>query len=111
MSTITIPRPDVTLEEVADVLRQGLAAKYHVLPGVGINWNPVGNVRPNHADSIVVRPGANRFIRAQVKLSRDSTTTTLHVSPGGLTLTSRLTNRFGLERKVLQVLHDAPKLR
>ncbi|MDQ2894368.1 MAG: hypothetical protein M3Y09_01775 [Actinomycetota bacterium] len=110
MSTVTIAR-DVTTEEVADALRHGLAPKYNVLPGVGINWNPVGNVRANHPDSIVVRPGSNRFIRTQVKLSRGPGATTLHVSPGGLTLTSRLTNRLGLDRKVLRVLRDAPSLR
>lgn len=111
LTTITLARPDVSTEEVADALRQGLAPKYNVLPGVGINWNPVGNVRANHPDSIVVRPGSNRFIRTQVKLSRDSGETTLHVSPGGLTLTARLTNRLGLDRKVLRVLRDAPNLR
>jgi hypothetical protein len=111
MSTITLTRPDVTIEQVADALRQGLDPKYNVLSGVGVNWNPVGDVRPNHPDSIVIRPGANRFIRTQVKLSRDSGATTLHVSPGGLTATSRLTNRFGLDRKVLQALRDAPTLR
>ncbi len=111
MSTVTVARPNVTTEEVADALRAGLGPKYNVLRGVGINWNPIGDVRPNHPDSIVVRPGSNRFIRTPVKLSRDSRATALRVSPGGLTLTSRLTNRFGLERKVLQVLHDAPNLR
>jgi hypothetical protein len=110
MTTVTVARPDVSTEEVADALRAGLGSKYNVLPGVGVNWNPVGNVRSNHPDSIVVRPGSNRFIRAQVRLSRDSKATTLHVRPGGLTLTSQLTNRFGIERKVLQALHDAPNL-
>jgi hypothetical protein len=111
MPTVTVPRSDVTTAEVADALRQGLTPKYNVLAGVGINWNPVGDVRPNHPDSIVIRPGANRFIRTQVKLSRDCGATTLHVSPGGLTATSRLTNLFGLDRKVLQVLRNAPNLR
>jgi hypothetical protein len=111
MSTVMLARPDVTIEEVADALRQGLAPKYNVLSGVGINWNPIGDVRPNHPDCIVVRPGSNRFIRTQVKLSRGSGTTTLHVSPGGLSLTSRLTNLFGIEQKVLRVLRDAPTLR
>jgi hypothetical protein len=110
MSTITVHRSDVTSDEVTDALRQGLGPKYNVLPGVGINWNPVGNPRPDHPDSIVVRPGSNRFLRAQVKLSRSSGETTLHVSPGGLSLVPRLTNRLGIERKILQVLHDAPSL-
>jgi hypothetical protein len=111
MSTITVARADLSTEEVADTLRQGLGPKYNVLPGVAINWNPFGDVRASHPDSIVVRPGANRFIRAQVRLSRDSQTTTLHVSPGGVGPVPRLTNRFGLERKVLRVLRDEANLR
>jgi hypothetical protein len=110
MSTVTVARSDVSTAEVADALRQGLAPKYNVLPGVGVNWNPIGDVRPNHPDSIVIRPGANRFIRTQVRLSRDSRATKLHVSPGGVTATARLTNLFGLDRKVLQVLRNAPNL-
>jgi hypothetical protein len=110
MSTVTIARPNVTTAEVADALRQGLDSKYNVLPGVGVNWNPIGDVRPNHPDSIVIRPGANRFIRTQVRLSRDPRATKLHVSPGGVTATARLTNLFGLDRKVLQVLRNAPNL-
>jgi hypothetical protein len=111
MSTITIPRSDVTIEEVADALRQGLGPKYNVLPGMGINWNPVGDARPGHPDTIVVRPGSNRFFRAQVKLVRDSGETTLHVSPGGITAPPRIANRLGIVRKVVQALHDAPSLR
>ena len=110
MSTVTVAKPDLSTEEVADALRHGLGPKYNVLVGVRINWNPVGEVRPSHPDSIVVRPGANRFIRAQVRLSRDSETTTLHVSPGGVGPVPRLTNRFGLERRVLRVLRDAQTL-
>ncbi len=111
MATITVPRPNVITEEVADALRAGLGQRYNVLPGVGINWNPVGNARANHPDSIVVGTGSNKLFRAQVKISRGPAETQLHVSPGGLTPPFRLTNRFGIERKVLQVLHDAPNLR
>jgi hypothetical protein len=110
MATITIPRPDVTIEEVTDALRQGLDPKYNVLPGMGINWDPVGNARPGHPDTIVVRPGSNRFFRAQVKLVRNCGETTLHVSPGGIGPVPRISNRFGIVRKVLQALHDAPRL-
>jgi hypothetical protein len=40
MSTITVPRSDVTSDEVADVLRQGLGARYDILPGKGIKLEP-----------------------------------------------------------------------
>jgi hypothetical protein len=43
MFSITVPRSDVTSDEVADALRQGHDARYNVLPGTGVNcWNPVG---------------------------------------------------------------------
>lgn len=106
MSTVTVPRPDVTIDEVTDALRHGLGPKYTVLPGTRINWNPVGNPRPNHPHTIVVGTGSNRLFRAQVKLSRGSGETRLHVSPGGLSLL-RLTNRLGIARKARQVLLDA----
>jgi hypothetical protein len=111
MPTITIPRSDLTSQEVADALRHGLAPKYHVLPGTAVNWNPVGHPRPDHADTIVVGTGSDRFFRAQVKISRAASGTMLHVSPGGLSLGPRLMNRLGIVRTVLRVLHDAPSLR
>jgi hypothetical protein len=110
MSTITVPRADVTSDEVADVLRQGLGARYNVLPGKGINWNPAGGPRPDHPDTIVVGTGSTRLFRAQVRISQDAGETILHVSPGGLGW-PRVPNRLWIARKVLQVLHAAPSLR
>jgi hypothetical protein len=110
MSTITVARPDVTTEEVADALRARLGPKYNVLPGMALSWNPLGSPRPDHPDTIVVGTGPNRLFRAQVKISPGSPETQLHVRAGGLGW-PRLTNRFGIERKVLQVLRDAPNLR
>src|ERR1022692_887974 len=100
MFTITGPRPDVTAEEAADALRQGPGPRYNVLPGVGVNWNPVGNPRPNHPDSVVVGTGSNRLFRAQVRISRRPGDTILHVSPGGVSLPPRLINRFWIARRV-----------
>jgi len=111
MFAITVPRSDVTSDEVADALRQGLGSRYNVLPGKGINWNPVGGPRPDHPDTIVVGTGSTRLFRAQVRISHDSGETFLHVSPGGLTLPLRLTNRLWIARKVGQVLRAAPSLR
>src|ERR1035437_10217509 len=78
MSTITIPRPEVTTEEVSEVLRRGLGPRYNVLPGKGMNWNPVGNPRAHLPDKIVVGTGSTRLFRAQVTVSRDSGQTSLH---------------------------------
>jgi hypothetical protein len=111
MSTITVPRPDITSEDVADTLRRGLGRRYNVLLDTGVNWNPVGGPRGGQSDTIVVGVGSNRLMRAQVRLSHDSGKTVLHVNPGGLSLVPRLTNLFGVARKVRRVLQAAPSLR
>jgi hypothetical protein len=111
MLSITVSRPDLTAEEVADALRQGLGRTYNVLPGEAKNWNPVGSPRPNHPDSVVVGTGSNRLFRAQVRLSRRPGETILHVSPGGIGPAPRLINGLWIVRKVLKVLRAAPSLR
>jgi hypothetical protein len=111
MFSITVPRSDVTSDEVADALRRGLGARYNVLPGTGVNWNPVGGPRPDHPGTIVIGIGSTRLFRAQVRISHDGGETILRVSPGGVTLLPRLTNRVWIARKVIQVLRAAPNLR
>jgi hypothetical protein len=110
MSTITVTRTDVSNEEVTDVLRRGLGARYHVLPATARNWNPVGDPRPDHPNSIVVGIGSTRLFRAQVRISHDSGQTQLHVGTGGLSMVPRLVNRLWITRKVLRVLRAAPSL-
>jgi hypothetical protein len=110
MFTITVPRSDVTSDEVADALRQGLGPRYKVLPGKGVNWNPVGGPRPDHPDTIVVGAGSTRLFRVQVKISQDAGETILRVSPGGLGW-PRPINMLLIGRKVRQVLGAAPDLR
>jgi hypothetical protein len=90
MFTVTIPRPDVTIEQVTDALRQGLAARYKVLPGMEVSLNPVGSPRPDDPDMLVVGTGSARLLHAQVKLLRQSGSTILHVTPGGAVPTLRL---------------------
>jgi hypothetical protein len=110
MFAITVPRSDVTSDEVADALRQGLGSRYNVLPGKGINWNPVGGPRPDHPDTIVVGTGSTRLFRAQVRISHEAGETILYLSPGGLGW-PRVTNAFWIARKVGQALLTAPGLR
>jgi hypothetical protein len=110
MSTITLPRSDVTSDEVADALRQGLDPRFKVLPGKGVNWNPAGGPRPDHPDTIVVGTGSTRLFRVQVRISHDAGETILHVSPGGLGW-PRLINTLWIARKARQVLRAAPSLR
>jgi hypothetical protein len=111
MSTITVPRSDVTTEDVADALRQGLGPRYNVLPGTGVNWNPIGGPRPDHPGTIVVGTGSTRLFRAQVRISQGAGATILHISPGGIGPLPRITNRLWIARKVAQVLRAAPSLR
>ena len=111
MPTITVPRPDVTTEEVSVLLRQGLAPRYKVLPDNGINWNPVGRPRPDQPGKIVVGTGSARLFRAEVVLSQRSGQTVLHVISGGLSLLPRLTNRLWVAEKIRRVLQAAPTLR
>jgi hypothetical protein len=40
MSTVTIPRPDVTTEDVAAALRMGLGPRYQVKPGMRTSLLP-----------------------------------------------------------------------
>jgi hypothetical protein len=110
MPTITVPRPDVTTEEVSEVLRQGLGPRYNVPPGNGMNWNPVGNTRADQRDKIVVGTGSTRLFRAEVTISRLSGQTILRVIAGGLSLLVRLTNMPGSPKKVRQVLEAPPGL-
>jgi hypothetical protein len=111
MFSITVPRPDVTSDEVASALRRGLGPRYKVLPGRGVNWNPVGGPRPDHPDTIVVGTGSTRLFRAQVRISQNGGKTVLNVSPGGIGPVPRVTNRVWIARRVLQVLRAAPSLR
>ena len=110
MPTITVTRSGVTSDEVADALRRELGFRYHVLPGTGVNWNPVGGPRPDHPDTIVVGVGSTRLFRAQVRISQAVGETILHVSPGVLTVVPRLINRVWIARKVTQVLRTTSSL-
>lgn len=111
MPTITVPRADVTTEQVSEVLRQGLGLRYNVLPGKGMNWNPAGKPRADHPDKIVVGTGSTRLFRAEVTISRHSGHTDLHVITGGISLLVRLTNRLWIAEKARRVLQAAPSLR
>ena len=62
------------------------------------------------SDTIVVGTGSARVFRAQVRISQDAGQTILHVSPGGLSLPLRLTNRLWIVRKVGRVVRAAQSL-
>lgn len=111
MFTVTVPRPDVTTQQVTDALRQGLGSRYKVLPGMEVSLNPVGSPQPDDPRTIVVGIGSARLFHAQVKLTQRSGETILHVTPGGALPTLRLVNRLSIARKVHAVLKAALSLR
>src|ERR1035441_3191851 len=98
MPTITVPRPDGAHGEVSEARRQGLGPRYNVLPGKGMNWNPVGNPRADQPDKVVVGTGSTRLFRAEGSISRASRRT-------------GLPNRLWAAEKVRRVLQAAPSLR
>jgi hypothetical protein len=114
MTTITVPRADVTTEDVSGALRQGLGPRYHVLPGNSLDKEPASGPKPDQPDTILVGTGSSRLFRAQVTISRDTGQTTLRITPGGLPGTwaggLRLINRLRIARKVGQALQAACSL-
>jgi hypothetical protein len=94
VSTVTVPRSNVTKEEVSKVLRIGLGPRYHVTAA-------------DDPDAMVV--GTNRVIRAHIRIVPRDNYAEIRVSPGGL-VWDRLINTFGIARKVREVLREAPEL-
>jgi hypothetical protein len=109
MSTITVHREDVTSEEVAKVLRDGLGAGYNVLPGKGMGRSAVQGPHDADPDTILVGTGSNRIVKAQIKIVPHGGQTVLHISPGGLSWDLAL-NSVGIARKTRNVLAASPDL-
>lgn len=115
MPTITIPRADVTGEEVTEALRAGLGPHYHVTPRMHMPQACFLPAEPNEdPDSILVSVGTSRlsqrFFRLQVTLTRPSGTTVIRIHPGGNTSEYPI-NALVHARKIRQVLAEAPTLR
>jgi hypothetical protein len=110
MSLTITARPNVTTEEIAEVLRQGLGDGYTVLAGTGMNWNPVGAPRADKPDMIVVGKGSTRLFRAEVTISRSPDKAVLHVIAGGIGLPLRLLNRFWIADRARRCLQTASGL-
>jgi hypothetical protein len=109
MSTVTVPRADLTTDEVVTVLRNGLGADYNVLPGMVMGRTTLQDPREGRPNTIVVGTGENRIIKAQVTITPRGGQTELRVSPGGVTW-SLVFNTFGLARKIRGVLASSPGL-
>ncbi|HZD65068.1 MAG TPA: hypothetical protein VE152_03120 [Acidimicrobiales bacterium] len=113
MATITVPRADVTVEEVTGSLRKALGPRYHVLPGMKAPWGSIPP-REDRSDTIMVGTGSDLCWRTNVHLDRRGGQTLIRVEPPpgvgiGLFL-FRLPNTFGIARKVRRVLAETPGL-
>jgi hypothetical protein len=112
LPTITIPRADLTGEEVTRALRAGLGPRYRVVPGMRMPQACLFAAEPNHdPDTILVSTGSSRlssrFFRAQVTLTRLSGQTVIRIRPGG-TSSEFPINALSIARKIRQVLASAP---
>jgi hypothetical protein len=105
--TITIPRPGVTAEEIAEALRAGLGSRYNVLPGMRTARKPLAGPEPAQPDTILVGTGSNRLFTAQLTIDGPLPEhTDVRISPGGLGWET-VVNSLRITRKVRQVLIDA----
>jgi len=109
MSTITVPRADVTSEEVCKVLRDGLKDGYNVLPGMGMGQSAIQGPHPAQPDTILVGTGGNRFFKAEIKIVRQRGQTVIRITPGGLVV-PLIINSVGIARKARNVLAASPGL-
>jgi hypothetical protein len=110
MSTVTIPRADVTSDEVSAALSEGLGPRYDVRSGMRARLLGWGEPEESQPDDIVVGSGTGRVWRAQVRIDRQAGQTHIRIAPAGLTWI-RLINTFGVARKVRRALLAAPDLR
>jgi len=107
MSTVTVPRSNITVDEVSAVLRSELGSRYGVTPSM-TSTGFAKNV-PGDANTLLV--SGSWFQRANVRIIPGADRTEINVSPGatypGLI---RLIDRIGIARKVHEILEHAPEL-
>ena len=109
MSTVAVPRADLTTEEVVTVLRDGLGENYNVLPGMAMGRTSLQEPHKGRPNTIVVGTGENRIVKAQVTITLREGQTELRISPGGLTW-DLVYNTLGIARKIRRVLTSSPSL-
>jgi hypothetical protein len=110
MPAVTVPRTDLSTEEIVTVLRDGLGAGYNVLPGMTMGQLPFQGPCDGRPDMIVVGTGDNRRVKARVTITSPGGQTKLRIHPSGITVTLVL-NTFGIARTVREVLASRPRLR
>jgi hypothetical protein len=106
MSTVTVPRSNVTVEEVSAVLRNALGSRYGVTPSM--TSRGFAKKVPGDANTLLV--SGSWLQRANIRIVPGADRTEIDVSPGatypGLI---RLIDRIGIARTVHQVLEHAPE--
>jgi hypothetical protein len=106
MTTITVPRPNVTSDEVTAALQTGLP-NTKVQPGMRASRIPWRAPTPAEPDAIVV---GSRMFWAQVRIARVADRTEIRVNAGGVSLGGWLIDTFSYVRRVSRVLRAAPNL-
>jgi hypothetical protein len=109
MPTVTVPRADLTTEEVVSALRDGLGDSYNVLPGKAMGRTMYQSEHEGQPNTIVVGTGENRLVKAQVTITPRGGQTELRINAGGLSW-DWLMNSFGVAQKVKKVLESSPTL-
>jgi hypothetical protein len=80
MPTVTIPRTDITTEQISAALREGLDDRYDVLPGMRMTRIPLGSPQAADPDDIVVGKGPSPMVRAQVTARKPQTNSKPHAA-------------------------------
>jgi hypothetical protein len=106
MPTVTVPRANVTVEDVSVVLRTKLGPRYEITPAVTSRFHHESSAGANSA---LIR--RHWFEQASIQVIAGPDSTEIHVgSAANFTPTGLLINRAGIMRKVHQALEQAPEL-
>jgi hypothetical protein len=106
MSTVTIPRPNVTVDEVSAVLRDKLGSHYKVTPFVASHFHHEAS---GYANSILVK--RNWLMQANIRVVPGIADTEIIVgSAANFTPPGHLLNSTTIVRKVHQVLEHSVEL-
>jgi hypothetical protein len=106
MSTVTIPRSNVTVEEVSAVLRSKLGSHYKVKPSVASHFH---HESPGYDNAVLVK--RNWFLQANIRVVPGANGTEIHIgSAADFTPTGHLLNSATIVRKVRQVLEHSAEL-
>ncbi|MGH3262683.1 MAG: hypothetical protein ACRDNS_11855 [Trebonia sp.] len=109
MATITIPRGDVTGDQICALLRREPGSAYQVHPDTKAAAR-FGSMSPGGPEVMAVGGGMGEIERAQLRVGRGPTSSTIQITPIGRSW-RRLLSTFGIARKVRGVLAQASQLR